>query len=175
MKTTVTEALRLKNELSTIVRDLNYKIISHLTSYGVTTENDVVTSRSEASFEEVESNLLKALSYSEELNRILAEFNTSSGISVYVRKMQNEKLLLGVYTQALPKTKSTETSKFENLANERKQIIVRYKPDVNGKEIKDKISECKNKIRIYQKEIERLNQIDIEFTFAYSDIESLTQ
>ena len=171
MEITVTEALRIKNEVSSAIKTLNYKI--HSASFGITKEDGVVTSRDEDSFLDVEKSLIKGLTYSEELNNSISMFNKKLNVDTLVRKMQNSKLLLEVYTRNLGKTKPTINKRFENLGTVRQSIEVVFSPYISSKDMKEKISKEKKIIREIQSEIEKLNQNTINVNFEYSDIESL--
>ena len=174
MKITVSEALRLKNELSNTIRTLQSETFR--SPLGLTKEDDVVTSdESDATkFNNVVERLQKALSYSEEINSKIASFNKENQIDDKVRAMQNNKLMLQVFENALLKTKATKTTKFENLGNgTRKSIKVEYTPTITSTEVKSKISNFKGKYRTIQNEIEVLNQGIIELSFSYENVESL--
>ena len=145
MKLTLTEALRIKNEISSIVRTLNYKINS--CAYGVTTEDGKITSRNDDSFIDVENALIKALNISEEINDKISDFNKVSGVDSIVRKLQNHKLLLKTYEGNLQKTKPTNHSKFENLGTVRQNIEVKYEPLISSNDMKVRINAEKSKIR----------------------------
>ncbi len=172
MEITVTEGLRLKNELSTIIKNLTYKTYS--ASFGVTLEDNEITSKDADLFNDVEIILIKALNYSEELNNKLGSFNKETGVDAIVRKMQNAKLLLSIYTGSLPKTKPSKQKKFENLGTVRKSVEIVFKPSVSSTEIKSKISAQKEIVRKLQTEIEKFNQNVIEISFEYKDVEELT-
>ncbi len=171
MEITITEALRIKNELSQAVKTLNYKV--NYASFGVITEDNEVVSQDTDKFEEVESSLIKALNFSEELNGVISSFNKNSRVDDTVRKMQNAKLLLEVYTRNLDKTKPKQNKKFENLGTVRQIIDVVYTPSISAKEMKDKISVQKTIIRELQSSVEKVNQSVISVNFEYSDLESL--
>lgn len=171
MDITITEALRIKNELSNTIKTLNYNI--HQSSFGKTTEDGEVISQDVEKFENVEASLIRALGYSEELNGKISEFNRTTGVDTIVRKMQNSKLLLDVYTRNLEKTKGKTNKRFENLSTVRKSIEIVYTPTVTAKSMKDRISTQKSKIRDYQSKIEKENQNTISLTFGYSDLENL--
>ena len=171
MEITVREALRIKNEVSSAIKTLNYKI--HSASFGVIKEDGVVTSRDEDSFLDIEKSLIKGLTYSEELNNSISIFNKKLNVDTLVRKMQNSKLLLEVYTRNLGKTKPTINKRFENLGTVRQSIEVVFSPYISSKDMKEKISKEKKIIREIQSEIEKLNQNTINVNFEYSDIESL--
>jgi hypothetical protein len=174
MKITVTEALRLKNEIAETVNKLNYA--TNTAQLGVIKEDGEVISEPKDTFNSVFERLKKALGFSAEINNVLANFNKETGIDGKVRAMHNEKMLFNILTSALPKTKPTTHSKFENLGNgQRKSVKVDYVPNVNSKEIKDGMAEAKNKMRSLQVEVEKLNQREIELSFEHSDIESLIE
>lgn len=171
MELTLTEALRIKNELSNTIKTLNYNAFQ--ASFGKTTEDGVVVSQDVDSFETVEASLIKALGYSEELNGKIADFNKTSQVDVIVRKMQNAKLLLDVYTRSLDKTKPKTNKRFENLGTVRQSIEIVYTPNITAKAMKDRISTQKAKIREYQAQVEKANQSKISLSFEYVDLESL--
>jgi len=171
-KITVTEALRLKNEIANAIKTLQYAINN--ASFGEMTEDGEIVSQDREKFNDIEETLLKGLAISEEINNTLSAFNKVTAIDSIVRKLQNEKLMLSVYTNNLGKTKPSKTNRFENLNSIRKSISIEYKPYNSSTEFKDKISSCKDKIRLYQSQIERLNQEDIEVSFNFNDVENLT-
>ena len=172
MELTLTEALRIKNEISNTVKTLSYSI--HQSSLGVTREDNQITSPDIDTFIDVEASLIKALSYSEEINNAISTFNKESHVDVTVRKMQNAKLLLDIYNRNLSKTKPKTQNRFENLGTVRQSIEVVYTPFLTSKEMKERISTQKNLVRSYQKEVESANQNKINVSFSYKDIENLT-
>ena len=174
MKITVTEALRLKNEIAGIVNTLNYA--SNTAQFGEIKEEGEVISEQKDSFTDVFGRFNKALGYSEEINNKLATFNRETGIDAKVRSMHNEKLRFQILSSALPKTKPTNTTRFENLGGgQRKAVKVSYTPTINSTEVKKMMAEAKKNMRAVQTEIEKLNQKEIELSFEHSDIETLVQ
>lgn len=172
MEITVSETLRLKNEISQIVNNFN-RSIRH-SSLGHTTENGEKTSEgNETSFKETISNLQTALKYSEDINNAIARFNSENRVDSKVRTLQNSKMLIEIYKNALPKTKSTKTVRFDTVGNNKQKVEVQYIPDVTSTEIKNNIKQEKLNIRKLQSEIEVLNQKKIHLSFDYSDVESL--
>jgi len=173
MEITVTEALRLKNEISSSVKKLQYNL-NHNTSMGKTTEDDEDVTQDQEKFAYVEESLIKALSISEEINHKIASFNREFNVDSTVRKLQNAKLLLQIYNSVLQKSKPSKSTRFENLGNgTRKSITVVYTPEVTSKEVKEKISHIKTAIRNFQTEIEKANTNILNLTFEYSDVENL--
>lgn len=171
MDITLTEGLRIKNELSNIIKTINYKI--HQSSFGKIVEDEEIVSQDVETFETVENSLIKALSFSEELNNKISMFNRTSGVDVIVRKMQNAKLLLDIYSRNLDKTKPKKNKRFENLGTVRKSIETVYTPFITAKDMKARISHQKSKIREFQSQIEQANQTKISVAFEYADLESL--
>jgi len=171
MEITLTEALRIKNELSNTIKTLNYGV--HQSSFGKTVEDGEVVSQDVEKFENVEASLIRALGYSEELNGRISEFNRTSAVDVTVRKMQNAKLLLEIYTRSLDKTKPKTNKRFENLGTVRKSMEIVYTPTVTAKAMKDRISTQKSLIRDFQSKVEKANQTKISVAFEYADLESL--
>lgn len=171
MKITVSEGLRLKNEVKQLINTLTYEVRQQ--PIGLNYENDILTSNEEDKnkFSDSFSRLEKLLNISLEINSKLANYNRVTGIDDKVRKMQNIKLLGDVFKTILPKTKPSKTNTFHNVGNERKQVTIEYKPILTGKEVKEKEGELKKQYRELQNEIEKLNAGEIEVSFTYEDIE----
>ena len=113
------------------------------------------------------------MGYSFEINSKLSDYNRKTNIDDKVREMQNVKLLLTVYENALPRTKSSKTTRFETVGNERKQVVVEYKPTLTGTEVKENVSKLKTQFRNLQNEVEKLNSGEIELSFSFEDVENL--
>ena len=171
MEITITEALRIKNEVSNAVKTLEYGV--RTSSFGYTTEDGQIVSEDKDKFVDVETSLINALGLSEELNNSISTFNKDKGVDVIVRKMQNAKLLLNIYTQNLQRTKPTKSKRFETVGNVRQNIEMEYIPYVSSKDMKGRMSKCKADIRDFQSQVEKLNQSKIEVSFSYADIENL--
>ncbi len=174
MKITVSEALRLKNDLSRTIKSIQSE--TYRAPLGLTKEDDQIISDEGdvKKFEEAVIRLEKSLLFSEEINSKIAAFNKTHQVDNKVRSMQNNKLMLSIFENALARTKPMKTTKFENLGNgTRKSIKVEYVPSVTSTEVKSKISHFKTKYRTAQNEIEVLNQGTIELSFSYEDLETL--
>jgi hypothetical protein len=171
MEITITEALRLKSDLSKIVNTLKNKI--RYSSFGDNFEDDQKTSKDEDKFVDVETLLITSLSYSEELNNSLSDYNKDKQVDKLVRKMQNAKLLLEVYESSLSKTKATSQTTFVNLGTSRQSVVHKFVPTVTSKEIKTRISLTKDLVRQYQSKVEELNQGKLTLSFNYDNIEEL--
>lgn len=172
MKISVTEALRLKNEISKLVQDLQYKL--HACTMGTNFEDGVEISTNDNSFVEVNASLVQALKFSEEINNTLSNFNRENKVDNIVRKLHNAKLLFDAYGRLLSQTKEKKHSKWENLGDgQRKQVEIRYVPMITGSEMKKLINEQKKIFRDAQKAVESLNMKEIEVSFSYDDLGSV--
>jgi hypothetical protein len=171
MEITLTEALRIKNELANTIKTLNYSV--HQASFGKTTEDGEVVSQDVEKFEVIEASLIRGLAFSEELHNSISDFNRASSVDKIVRKMQNSKLLLDVYSRSLDKTKPKQNKRFENLGTVRKSIEMVYTPSITSKDMKAKMAAQKAIARDLQSQVEKLNQSKIKVSFEYSDIENL--
>lgn len=174
MKIHVTEALRLKNELSALVRTLEYEAKSNMLM-GKTFEDNILVSEGEGlDFESTIGKLETALAYSEEINNKLADFNRINGIDAQIRKMNNYKMLKSVYESSLSKSKATKSTTWVIVGDARKQVVREYRPLHNATQIKDKINTYKKQIREIQSSVEKLNLESIELSFEHADIDALS-
>ena len=174
MKITVSEGLRLKNEISKIVKNLEYKSKTEIV-LGQTIEDGVVsTDNNDYHFENIYPKLEKALDYSEEINNKIANFNRENKIDAKIRKFHNLKLKKDVLEYLIPYSKPKITNKWTTVGNTRKKIVIEYKPSVNSKDLKKRVKEFKKEIRAIQVYVEASNNKKIELSFEYSDIDNLT-
>jgi len=173
MKITVSESLRLKNELKQQINTVQYE--TRNSPLGLNYENGVLTSDEENGnkFKQNISRLEKLLSFSHEINSKISNFNRENGVDDKVREMKNYQMLLEIYNGILQKTKPTKTVNFQTVGNERKQVTVEYKPTLTGAEVKEKQSSLKKQYRSLQNEIEKLNTREIELSFSFDDLENI--
>lgn len=172
MKITVSEALRLKNEIAQVVNHYNSTI--RYATLGYTTENNEKTfENDDKKYSVVLKNLIKTFEYSEEINNVIARFNSDNKVDSKVRALNNAKVLTEIYKNALPKTKPTKSTRFETVGNGRQKIEIAYVPEITSSEIKASIKTEKQKIRTLQSEIEVLNQKEVSLSFEFEDVENL--
>jgi hypothetical protein len=174
MKIHITEALRLKNEISALIRTLEYQAKSNIIM-GKTYEDNILASEGEGlDFDLTIEKLEKALQFSEEINNKLADFNRINGIDALIRKMNNYKMLKSVYESSLSKSKATKTTTWVIVGDTRKQVVREYRPLHNSTQIKDKINELKKSVRDIQSKVEKLNLETLELNFEHADIDVLS-
>lgn len=95
MEIQIVEALRLKNEISTYVRDLEFHAKSSLVVGHVYEDGVKVTDGGEAAYNDTLEKLERALKFSEEVNAKIADFNRVNNVDNLIR--QNLKMLQEVY------------------------------------------------------------------------------
>ena len=174
MEIQIIEALRMKNEISNHVRDLEFNAKNNIV-IGNIYEDGVKTTDGEGfPYKETMEKLELALKFSEEINGKIADFNRVNHIDDLIRQKQNLKMLKEVYESILPKTKPTASNSWVILGEVRKQVLTEYRPLLQSKEIKEKIKIYKNSIREIQTKVEKLNQKTIELTFEYQDVDNLS-
>ena len=172
MQVTITEALRIKNEVSTIIGQLQSHIGS--VNFGKIMDGGKEICNENVSFPEYLIQLNKALSISQEINDGLAEFNVESGISSLVRQKSNCELLIRVYESAISMIRQPVSRRHEIVGAVRMEIETVFTPFLTKKEIKELIKACKATIRKIQQDIDMHNAETINFSFEYSDIENLS-
>lgn len=169
MKVTVTEALRLKNEISTMVSALQSSIGA--SEYGITYEGDkLVTDEDREKFQDVYDQLSKILVISQGINSVLAKYDVESSVSDLVRESKNKELLIRVLTQALQYKDNTSTS-YQVVGNKRVEVKTHFIPHLSSKEIKLRITSLKKALRDIKSQIDKKNAATVELSFEYEDLE----
>lgn len=173
MKTTVTEAMRLKKEVSEIVCSLNDNAYRSINMGNVYIDGVISSEGYGYSYSLVYEVLNRALNVNEEINHVLANFNRENGVDSFVRAMMNNRLNVKMLERLLPLTKPSCKNTWVEIQNKRKTVVEEYQPTVTTTEIKEKLSMHKKQMRELQVKIEKLNQKEIEFSFSYEDVEKL--
>jgi len=171
MKITVSEALRLKNEISSSICQLQSK--SRYASYGVTKEDgiekqaksDIIT------FPDYLKLLEKAFGISEQINSKLAELSVRTKISDMVRHKANLLALKQTLEFAALNSTSNAQIRHETVGAQRVAITTTFEPFMTKKDIKAKIKALKAEIRTIQSMVDAENAQQIELPFEYDDLE----
>ncbi len=171
MKVSVSEALRLKNEIIKMVHTTLGD--TRIAEYGVTTEDDKPVTERESceKFPEVYAKLCKIFSISHQINSVLAKYDVESGISDLVRSLKNNEALLTVLTDALRLKDSTQIT-YQAIGNKRVEVKRHFTPYVPIKEIKCKITLLKKEIRDIKRDIDKKNLETIELPFEHTELDS---
>lgn len=170
MKVTITEALRLKNEISTMVRNTETNISS--SEFGVSFQDDkpVSVSEDKEKFTHVYDQLTKILTISQLINSALAKYDVNTSVSDLVRESKNKEMLIRVLTNALRYKDSTQTS-YEVVGNKRIAVKTHFIPHLTSKEIKQRITSLKKALREIKGQVDKKNSAMIELSFEYEDLE----
>jgi len=172
MQVTITEALRIKNEVSTIVGQLQNGLGS--VNYGKVVDGGKEVFYENTTFPTYLTQLNKILAISQEINDKLSKFNVESGISSLVRQKANCELLIRVYETAISSIRQPVSRRYEIVGAVRMEIETTFTPFLSKKDIKELIKSCKASIRKIQQDIDTHNAEKIDFSFEYSDVENLT-
>lgn len=167
MKVKITEALRLKNEISSLVNNTFGEAISH----GSTFEDDVHINVTYDTFNVHINKVKRIFELSEHINDVLSTYNVNSGLSNIVRKLKNIEVLILKYNRAIDESTPTTSHRFVNVGNDRKLVTVRYEPTHTKKELKAELHALKLQERELRSKLDELNSSDIELNFEYSDLD----
>lgn len=172
MKVTITEALRIQKEISTIISRLTYQ--QRQVSYGILKQDGAIISDTcLQKFPDFVSDLKKVFHISETINSVIAQANHTFDICSKVRQRENLKSLIVFYEtaiQSLPAPTSTKVVPTGN-GNQTVRIVTEFEPHMSKAEIKAQIKETKTRIRAIQSEIDSLNAQIIELPFEYEDLD----
>jgi len=171
MKVTVSEALRLKNEITTelthyqrSLSDVNY---GYWTDLEDDTRLDVgVAAKSSVAFH---TSYEKLLICSMQINVILAKFNVDNQLNQMVFEKKNNEQLLNFYSYLASQSKVKIESK-EVLGKMKKY---KYTPYWTQDEVRIAIKTCKENIRMFLTKIDKLNAKEVDIPFSYGEIENL--
>jgi len=174
MKITVVDALRLKKEISEKVRRIQeYINYGSESLYGIHYQDGEEMTDNVLKFDKLLDLLETAFSYSEEINNKISDFNFNNTITHKVRRIQNFKYGISVLEKSLNFLNNKVSKSFQVIGNERKLVVSTFKPCMDKKTVKGLIKSLKTDIRELQKEIDKLNNEEIEVSFDYDDVESL--
>lgn len=172
MKTTVTEALRIQNEISEMIRTAMGK--ERYLQYGVTYQDDTVIEErgSRETLPEYLEKIQKFFGLSQQIHSILAKFAVDSGVSDKVRERENLKSVQRTLESALIAMPTETLTQFEVVGNQRVKVVTEFKPFVTKKDLKNRLKKIKTQIRELQVQIDALNAQLIELPFEYEDLET---
>lgn len=184
MKITVSEALRLKNEITKKISTLTAAFSEkkgrllydsepklEVSFSTITEDGEVVSNSSGVTSLELEQKLTKLFQISHQINSAIANFNLTSGVSDAARERQLCNTLLSMYDLFNKHSTPSTTTKFEVVGNERKKISVVTRPHLTKDHVDQKIRELKDKIRSLQQVIDVANGQTLDVPFEYVDLD----
>lgn len=175
MQVTVTEAMRIKNEISSTVSKV--QAMQHQIQF-VRVKEDVKSAENTEnisgtiSWPVFISKITSLFTMSEKINSILANYSIDSSISDKVREKANLQYLVDLFEVAIKNSESKTTTTSQVVGNNRVKIVTVYEPLLNKTELKDKIKVMKREVREIQSFIDSANSKMIELPFSYEDIEN---
>lgn len=182
MTITVNEALRLKNELASLLKGV--QTIARQTAlfgrpgrliYGELIEDGLaVENQNGVSFEEYKDRYFALLNYSNEINTEISKFNAENSIGSLVRQRSN---LLDV--EALLNEAATGSKAFERTRSNyvegvgRVEIMTSFEPFIPDTQYVAEARAARDGIREIDNEIARLNGGTISLTFSFTDVDDI--
>lgn len=170
MKITVTEAMRLKNEIAGLVQE----IVCGSFSCGKTLVDGVPEEESQA--EDVRMYMYRVervLEISQHINSILARFNVESGVADAVRCKHNIELQTNRWSLALSQAEPRKSKMHQVVGDKRVVVETVFEPSITKTDIKDAMRALKARERAIQGQIDRANLQMVELPFEYEDIDAL--
>ena len=170
MELTVNEALNLKNQIAHKIR-INTSGYSIDVSYGVTKVDGEERENTLPKFEDFYSNLNRLFKISNEINTILAKFNTDNKVGEIARGIKNNEVKLRMVDLAV--NESVVTKHKEYVGKNDKEIVREFKPFQNKSELKVIAKELRKANRELQSQLYTVNAKKIALSFEYDEVEEL--
>ena len=191
LKVTVQEALRMKKELAQAVMFCMRTPVTHgkqieqgqpsedpmLDAVHKVCDDDdmgVFDTGPQVPFPEFMKKFSHVLDMSENLNRVLAAYSVTSGISDAVRRKANIDLKINHYTSALSQAVQTKHSRHEIVGNVRVPIVTVFTPFMTKMQIKDQIKSLKAEKNAILAKIDQANNQQIELPFSKEEFDDVT-
>jgi hypothetical protein len=173
MNVTVTEAMRVKNQVSQKVQEIQSQ--AHQVQYGVMKEGDAIIGEQDTKkFEDFLQALNGIYSISEKINSILARFNVESGIADAVRQKANLTSIQNYLESAIAQSATRKSTGWQMVGTQRTAVTQIFTPYMTKSELKAKVKAVKGEIRKLQSLIDSKNSEEIDLPFEYEDIDAIT-
>ena len=173
-KIQVTEALRLKKEISTYFNRISSLYHSKV-YFGTTTidnvkQNDLIANKISAS--DYLTHLETLSNFSEEINDKLSNFNRTTKIDSLVRRKSNLQHQIDIISLVSEKSVGVEK---ENTTitgtGEKVKTITKFTPTLNVNNLKEDVLKLKSEVREIQNKIDKLNLKTIDLSFDFEQFE----
>lgn len=182
MTITVHEALRLKNEIASLVNGVQ-AIARHAAFigksarliYGELVEDGLkVENQNGIRFEEYKDRYFALLNYSNEIHTEIARFNAANDIGFLVRQRSNLLDVEVLLNQAATESKAYERERSSYVEGVgRVEIKTTFAPFVPDSHYVAEARAVRDGIRDIDNEIARLNGDSISLTFSFSDVDDI--
>lgn len=172
MKVSVSELMRLRKEVSSVISEANYMF--NACTYGDTYVDGVdITNKSVATFEKMSNSITDLLYISLLINDTIEQFNCDNRIGSLVRAKANNLMKIRLMENALKNSQQTEKTSFIVVGSERKEVVTKFIPYVGKSTLKEVIKTVKKEMRDIQNKIDIANATVIDINLNYDDIEEL--
>ena len=182
MTITVNEALRLKNEMSSLLNSV--QAIARQTGmlgrqsrlvYGDLVEDGLaVENQNGIRFEEYKDRYFALLNYSNEINTEISKFNAANNIGFLVRQRSNLLDVEALLNQAATESKAYERSRSNYVEGVgRVEIQTSFEPFVPDSQYVAEARAARDGIREIDNEIARLNSGTISLSFSFKDVDDI--
>ncbi len=172
-KIQVTEAMRLKGEISNYFNQIRYKL--NQSYLGDTYVDSILREEivyNKIKFNEALEHLQKLCTYSEEINTALSNFNRINKIDSLIREKANIQVIIELLTKKLPETKSNSAINTHiSSTGEKINTITEYKPFITEESINEQNLLLKTKVRDIQNKVDKLNLKTIDLSFTFDEFE----
>lgn len=177
MKIKVSEALRLKNDISQLVSRYQSRMLNlPKNCFGITRiDGEIQILPEDVDFFEKFNTLDVLLNISGEINNKLAVFDVESEISSMVRRLKNLELMKNILESNIENAKAYSKDEKDYGSTKSKKISFEPHEGINKKEIKSKIKTINKEMRFIQSIIDEKNAQDIELSFNYDDIDTIKE
>lgn len=172
MKITVTEAMRLKNDLAKIIAKLNN---SYTYSCGKTLVNGIDTGEGQDKDDVILylARMEKALEMSQNINSLLARFNVESGVADAVRCKSNILLMIAIMENVLRSSVPCLTKEHRSVGDTMTVVTTEFHPTMRKCDIKERLNALKARERTILAQIDAANLQTIEVPFSYEDVDQV--
>jgi hypothetical protein len=173
-KIQVTEALRLKNQISEYFRTVqgsgNFKVYYGTTYIDNVVQQDLISNK--ISSVEYLEHFSKLCSLSEEINDKLSNFNRVSKIDSLVRRKANVEAKISLIERAINNSVANEkeTVTVTN-SGEKVKTITKFTPILVIDDLKNQIISLKSEVREIQNKVDKLNLKTIDLSFSFEDFD----
>jgi len=185
MKVTVSEALRIRKSIASVIsssidslvpkRRLYGTTDTESVSYGTVKHNgELMLSEGVMTIEEKMSSLEKILGFSWDLNKLISDFNHENGIGNMVRKKENLNQLFKIYDTTISKqSKQKKITKKESTDSGSVLVTVEFDPYISHTKVKEQLKTLRRETMEIQSKIDKLNAKSIELPFELDEYEEI--
>jgi len=172
----VSDVLGLKKSLENAIRSAQGNI-QYVAQYGQGIEDGIIVSAEESGqkFGDLMTVFKQMLEANHTLNSVLASYNVKTGLSDMVRARENCKALIGLYSEAIQRSKPSKQKRVDRLqSGETKVVETEFRPFTSAKELKAGIKALRLEAMQLQRDINALNEAELDVPYTEEELVELT-